>query len=235
MKKLLALLLALTLLLLPAAASAEEAADPAAELAGDWFGELGGMVLKLSLNEDGSYAASFAARPDGAVNGTWTLEDGFVFLDGEAAPEICVWGPDSLEWTSFAVFLRREAPAVYTPAEPLADAAKELCAGCWRALYAGVDGAVLPAENIGCDTVLYVEGTDVALAGDFLGDTVLTASFADGALTWEGEGTALELRLQKDGFLRMTYTADGQSIDIWLLPFYIEGLSPAIEQAEAPA
>lgn len=223
MKKLLAILLALSLLLVPALALGE---GEEAALVGDWYGELNGLVLKLTLNEDGAYAALIVTQPDDVKAGTWAYEDGFIHLDGSLLPDINVLSDDVLKWTAFDIFLRREAPQTYAPAELLPGAALELYAGCWKAQYVGVNGAILPSDAIGNETVLYVEGSDLALTGGLFDETVLEAAYADGVLSWSGDGVALTLALQQDGFLRLTLATDPETVTLYLLPYYVQGLSP---------
>lgn len=226
MKKILSILLTLSLLLVPALALGEgEAADPAAALAGDWYGELNGLVLKLTLNEDGAYAALIVTQPDDVKTGAWAYDDGFIHLDGSLLPDINVLSDDVLKWTAFDIFLRREAPQTYAPAELLPGAALELYAGCWKARYVGVNGAILPADAIGNETVLYVEGSDLALTGGLFDETVLEAAYADGVLSWFGD-VAITLALQVDSFLRLTLITGGETVTLYLLPYYVKGLSP---------
>ena len=225
MKKLLAILLGLSLLLVPALALGEGEA-PQAALVGDWYGELNGLVLKLTLNPDGAYAALIVTQPDDVKTGAWAYEDGFIHLDGSLLPDINVLSDDVLKWTAFDIFLRREAPQTYAPAELLPSTALELYAGCWKAQYVGVNGAVLPSDAIGNETVLYVEGSDLALTGGLFDETVLEATYADGALSWSAEGLALTLALQQDGFLRLTLSTDPETVTLYCLPYYVKGLSP---------
>ena len=225
MKKLLAILLALSLLLVPALALGEGEA-PEAALTGEWYGELNGLVLKLTLNADGTYTALIVTQPDDVKAGTWAYEDGFIHLDGSLLPDINVLSDDVLKWTAFDIFLRREAPETYAPAEPLPDAALELYAGCWKAQYVGVNGAILPSDAIGNDTVLYIEDSDLALTGGIFDETVLEATYADGGLSWSAEGLSITLALQQDGFLRLTLAADPETVTLYCLPYYVQGLSP---------
>ena len=166
MKKTLSVLLALILILLPTLILAEnDSHAPEAALTGDWFGEVQGMVLQLTLNEDGTYQATLPAREDAKATGAWALRDGFLYLDGNDVPSVNVLGEDVLKWIDFDTFLRREAPLLYTPAEPLADIPQEIYSGTWKALYVGVDGAMLMANTLGEPSGAYIEGTSVALAG----------------------------------------------------------------------
>ena len=76
LKKILIAVLALALCL--PMALAEETLSPL----GDWYAEIGGMPLQLTLTEDGAYTLSFPGLPDAPTQGTWELNDGFIFLDG---------------------------------------------------------------------------------------------------------------------------------------------------------
>ena len=240
MKKLLAILLSL-LLLTPALAFAEEPAPaettetaPAeaaeATLTGEWFTEAQGMIVRITLNEDGSYAVAVPALSDEAVTGTWAEKDGFLYFDGSELPEINVLGADVLKWIDYDAFLRREAPLpMYTPAEPVADMPLEYYAGHWEALYVGVNGAMLFSDTLGAKTAALIDGTTVALIGPLTGETVLETTYENGALTWTAEGVGITFALQEDGFLRMTVQSDTDVITLYLLPQYVEGISPAPE------
>ena len=205
MKKWIAILLSLALLLVPTLALAE---GEEAALTGDWYGETSGLVLQLTLNADGTYAAALVGSEQAAKSGAWVLEDGFIYLDGALLPQINVLGDDVLKWTEMDVFLRRELPLVYAPAEPLADAPLDLFAGYWRGQYVGLDGAMLFAEDaLGEVVALYIEGQNVALGGDFFGNAIVEMAYADGALSLSLDGQPLTLQLQQDGFLRLTLPA----------------------------
>ena len=205
MKKILSIFLSLALLLVPALALGEgEEAAPT----GEWYGEANGLVLQLTLNTDGSYAAALVGSEQAAKTGAWALEDGFIYLDGALLPQINVLGDDVLKWTEMDIFLRRELPLIYAPAEPLSDAPLDLFAGYWRGQYVGLDGAMLFAQDaLGEVVALYIEGQNVALGGDFFGNAIVEMAYADGALSLDLDGQPLTLQLQLDGFLRLTLPA----------------------------
>ena len=231
MKKILVVLLAASLLLLPAVILAEsETLAPEAALTGDWYGEVQGMVLQLSLNGDGTYTAILPAREDAKATGAWALRDGFLYLDGNDVPSVNVLGEDVLKWIDFDTFLRREAPLLYTPAEPLADIPQEIYAGTWKALYVGVDGAMLMANTLGEPSGAYIEGTSVALTGPLTGEALLEAAYADGALRWTDGNTTITLQLQQDGFLRLTFTAGENTVTLYLMGMTME--APVEEAGE---
>ena len=204
MKKLLTIILSIVLLL-PALILAEsETLAPEAALTGDWFGETQGMILQLTLKEDGSYTAAFPARAGSEAAGTWAFRDGFLYLDGSDVPAVNVLGEDVLKWTELDTFLRREAPLVYTPAEPAADVPSDVYNGTWKALYVSAEGAMLMADTLGEPTGAYIEGTNVALTGPLTGEAVLEMTFAEGGLRWTQGDAEITLQLQQDGILRMT-------------------------------
>ena len=234
MKKVFAILLAFSMLLVPVLSPAEGAeAAPKYGFTGEWYGELQGLVLKLTLNEDGTYFAEVVPQPDQSAEGTWIFTDGFLYLDGSETPTINVLGDDVIKWISFDIFLRREAPETYTPAEVMAEAQAEWLAGCWKAQYTGVNGAMLLSEAVGDNTVIYIEGTHLVTSGELFGNSVLDMSWTDGALSCDMEGTTLTLQLQQDGFLRLT-SAGEQAVTLYLLPTYVEGLSAEPEAAAEP-
>ena len=66
----------------------------------------------------------------------------------------------------------------------------------------------------------------MALVGPLTGETVLETAYADGALTWAADGVSIALALQQDGFLRLTLATDPETVTLYLLPYYVQGLSP---------
>ena len=231
MKKTLSVLLALILILLPTLILAEnDSHAPEAALTGDWFGEIQGMVLQLTLSEDGTYTAILPAREDAKATGAWALRDGFLYLDGNDVPSVNVLGEDVLKWIDFDTFLRREAPLLYTPAEPLADIPQEIYSGTWKALYVGVDGAMLMANMLGEPSGAYIEGSSVALTGPLTGEALLEATYEGGALRWTDGNTTITLQLQQDGFLRLTLTAGENTVTLYLMGMAME--APVEEAGE---
>ena len=214
MKKLLAILLSLALLLVPALALAEEGETPA-DITGLWYTEVEGMVVELTLNADGTYAVAIPALPDASVTGAWAEKDGFLYFDGSDLPQINVLGTDVLKWIDYDAFLRREAPLIYAPADPLSDAPAELFTGYWRAQYVAVNGAMLFADTLGAQSAALIDGTTVALVGPLTGETVLETAYADGALTWAADGVSVALALQQDGFLRLTLATGQEAVTLY--------------------
>lgn len=216
MKKLFAILLSLALLLVPALALGEEGEAPA-DITGLWYTEVEGMVVELTLNADGTYAVAIPAQPDAGVSGAWEERDGFLHFDGNELPQVKVLGTDVMKWLDYDAFLRREAPLIYAPADPLSDAPVELFTGYWRAQYVGVNGAMLFADTLGSPTEALIDGTNVALIGPLTGETVLETAYENGALAWASDDVSITFALQADGFLRLTLTAGGEAVTLYFL------------------
>lgn len=215
MKKLLAILLSLALLLVPALALGEE--ETPADITGLWYTEVEGMVVELTLNADGTYAVAIPAQPGESVTGAWAEKDGFLYFDGSDLPQINVLGTDVLKWIDYDAFLRREAPLIYAPADPLSDAPVELFTGYWRAQYVGVNGAMLFADTLGAPTEALIDGTNVALVGPLTGETVLETAYENGVLAWTSDDVSITFALQADSLLRLTLTSGGEPLTLYLL------------------
>ncbi|MBQ7755121.1 MAG: hypothetical protein IJR78_05235, partial [Clostridia bacterium] len=152
-------------------------------------------------------AAGEAAGADPAAADLVSMED---FLNGE-----------------LHLAILQEPEDEYVPGEPLADAPPlDSFAGCWKAQYVAADGAVGSSEAAGVRAILYIEGTKAALGGAFFGDVVRDMTYEGGALTWEEGGVSYALRLQEDGFLRLTLAAEGQMASLYCQPHLLEDLQP---------
>ena len=155
-----------------------------------------------------SLEADEASSADSAAADLVSIED---FLNGE-----------------LPLAIPQEPQDEYVPGEPLADAPPlDRFAGCWKAQYVAVDGAMQPSEAAGVYAVLYVEGTKAALGGAFFGGVVQDMTYADGALTGEEGGVSYALRLQEDGFLQLILAAEGQTASLYCLPYGLPDLQPA--------
>lgn len=164
-----------------------------------------------------AYAKKSAAVSSafGAAAGAFALDGASLADGGEAS------GSDLRPFGDSA------AAPLYTPAEPLSGVPQELFNGCWKSLYADADGALLPAEDFGDRTDLFVEAPRAALGGALFGDVVVDMVFADDALRYEAGEVSIVLQLQADGFLRMTLTSPEGELLLYLLPTHVDGLTDA--------
>lgn len=210
MKKCTSIILILVLLLLCFAAGAEETASDAT---GDWYGNLDGVPLKMTLGADRTYVVSIPGyEPE---TGSWEEQDGYILLNGSETPECRMIG-DNLFVYGLVDFFCREQQDVYSPAAPTAEIPTEAWRGYWVSAYVDVDGTAYPSSLLNDKTDLYVEGTSAILGGPALQDIRVKMESSDGALKYETEGAAVTLQMQEDGFLRMTLTVDEENL-VWYL------------------
>ena len=225
MRKYIALFLALIVALSAGAALAE------ADVTGQWYMYLGGAAAELSLNSDGTYRLAIPLAEE--KTGTWKLDDGFIYLDGAAAPDLATWGEGTLMLGDNAAFFTREKPWVYAPADLFPDAPPALLNGYWVCKYVDVNGSPLPAGYAADRTDLYVEGHSAILGGPVLGDVIVKLVEQDGSLaTGEDSATAATLALQQDGLLRLTVTGSDSAPQTWYLA---QASSPLPDGEEEPA
>ena len=208
MKKHIAIYLALVLALSAVLALAE------ADVSGLWYADLDGAVAELSLNADGTYRLAVPLEEE--KTGTWKLDDGFIYLDGAAEPDLATWANGNLMLGDHLAFFTREKPAYYAPADPLPDAPLALFAGYWVCRYVDVNGSPVLADYAADRTDLYIEGSSGILGGPRFGDTQVKFDFSDGALTCQHARAQVTLQIQQDGFLRLTLAAPDASQTLYL-------------------
>lgn len=203
-----------------------------ARVPGDWYALHQGAILCLSLSEDGAYTLSFPGAALEESRGTWTVESNQLFLDGREDEPLLVLD-ESLLWESAGMVFTREMPQTYVPAEEFYDLQPGDLDGLWRCRFLGLGGLTVSAEAMSDDTLLYIEGENVALAGSFFGNVPLVFAYEKDAVTASlGEGDAavtLTLRLQQDGFLRLTLETGDPADSV---VFYLSPEAPA--DAELP-
>lgn len=190
-----------------------------------WYGLSLGLPVTLALSSDGTYTLSLAGEDR---SGAWAEADGGIVLDGEeTAPLYQV--SDTLLWQGMGIFLTAEPPeaGAYAPAELVKDGVTaETFNGYWQSAYVDADGAILSAHELDDKTDVYIEAPRAALGGPLFGDVAVDMAFVDGALTWSEGGVSVKMELQSDGLLRMTLAAPDSGMTLYLLPTYVEGLSP---------
>ena len=246
MKKTLMIILALLLALTPLALAEDEAPEGfdfpeltlsdlpvAMTLPGEWYADLQGLAIKLTLSGDGSYALEVPGSA--AQTGAWEIseEDGMLYLGGNEAPLLPL--DDAIIWNAANLVFRRDAILTYTPAGVYTEAQAETFNGWWRAHFTQVGGArdtskrpavrsvqaggsVILSSFIGDDTALYLENGKAALAVQLFGRQLAEFSLKNGVLTADVDGAKVTLALQTDGFLRLTYASKDEAKVIYLLP-----------------
>ena len=209
MKKHIAIYLALVLALSAVLALAE------ADVSGLWYADLDGAVAELTLNADGTYRLAVPLQEE--KTGTWKLDDGFIYLDGAAEPDLATWANGNLMLGDHMAFFTREKPWSYSPADPLPDAPADLFSGLWKAAYTLQDGAALPASLTGDNTLVYIEGAKAILKGGPFGYALVDLTLENGVFTCAADGLTVRMALQQDDCLRLTTEKDGQTETRFLL------------------
>ena len=216
MKKTFGLILTLALLLCMASAGSESS------LSGDWYTDLSGIPMQMTLGEDGAFTMSIPGYvPE---TGTWEEKDDAVSLNGVEPPDLTVLLEEKLFWqTQFAVFAREKADT-YEPAAVLTDVPENVCNGYWRCVYVDVDGVAYPAQTLNDKTDLYVEGSAAILGGPVFRDAQVKMEHENGGLACRVEGASVQLQLQEDSLLRLTLSFENEEMRWYFLPEYIPGM-----------
>ena len=203
----------------------------AEDASGDWYGISEGLLIHLSLGENGTFMLSLSGQED--ISGTWELNDGFVNLNtADKGTVILSLNDTILVQGDSGIILTREQEE-YAPAEALKDAPFDLYSGYWKAAYADTAGTAVPAFALEDETDLYVEGHSAILGGPVLGDAIVKLVEQDGKLvTEEGVSPSAELVLQQDGLLRLIVTGSDTAPQTWYL---LRSYSSILDSAEAEA
>ena len=207
MKKMFSMLLtaAMILAMLCCGAFAE-----AADVTGEWYGSLFGMVMTLTLNEDGTYTIEMdGEEPD---DGVWKLDGEELILDEDSDDGLVfAYDGESLyaEAEGIEFLFTREPVEVFEAAPARTDAALEEFAGDWSCTLVSMMGMQMPPEMAEIEMSLSIEGETATMTLGLFGEpeTVeLPVTFADGALTLTipadyegGEDSVFTIQLMEDG------------------------------------
>ena len=219
MKKILTAMMTLMLLALLACGAVAE------DVTGEWYAEVYGMVMKMTVNADNTYVLEAAGD---AAPGTWELDGTNLIVDKGTETE-SVFAYDAAAQTldmAGEMLFTRTAIEAWTPAAVRAEAALADFEGIWSAQRVDAFGAVLPVNDAGVFMDAGIVGANVSL----------TVTFID-TETFEGEavlenGTLTLTVLAKDEYSEdMVFTAnaleDGSiaiTMDLFSEPatFYME-------------
>ena len=192
---------------------------------GDWYADVAGMIVTLTLSEDGTYALSVAGGE--AMTGKWEEKNGVLVMDGdEENPLLPIGGVIRMD--SLKLFFMREAPTVYIPAKPIADAKEGIFDGWWVSHLTAVGDGTILSDAIGEDTELYIEGTKLAVNGALFGLAQYDGLAESGRLTFTTDKGAVTLELLQDGFLRLTLSGDTQTT-LYLMAKPLPDDTPEVE------
>ena len=189
MKKLISILLALALCCMMIPALAEDG------ITGDWYGEYSGMVMKLTLNEDGTAAMEVSGMDMGS-NAGWTLDGDRFTLTVDGTPTEGTYTDGSIQLPEYEggpiVAFGRDPIEGFIPAEVNPEAAAEDYDGTWESTYGSFDGLIMGLSGESRETIT-IEGGKVTLlnpnggAAFFLGTDPIEMTYENGALVYTQE------------------------------------------------
>lgn len=207
MKKILSLVLSLCLLM-SCAAFAE-----GADVTGDWFGDMYGMLAVLSVYDDATYSLELMGESD---EGAWVMEGDILYMDkGTEAEMPLAYDAEACTLTAdlgdgMLLVFGREMPVFFTPAEARTDATVEEYAGSWTATFVDFFGMLAPVDAAGMTMTLTIEDTNATMAlsmGEEEPDiATIEGAFADGILTLT---IPAESELEEDAVFTVKLLADG--------------------------
>ena len=172
MKKILTAIVTLMLLVLLATGAIAE------DVTGEWYAEVYGMVMKMTVNADNTYVLE--AVGDSAP-GTWELDGTNLIVDkGTETESVFVYdaAAQTLDMAGEMLFTRTAIEA-WAPAAVRAEAALADFEGIWTAQRVDAFGAVLPVDDAGVYMDAGIAGANVSLTvtfidtEDFEGEAVL--------------------------------------------------------------
>ena len=168
---------------------------------GDWYADVAGMTVTLTLSEDGTYALSVAGGE--AMTGKWEEKNGVLVMDGDEENPLLPTG-GVIRMDSLNLFFTRELPEVFQPGAPIADVKEGSFDGYWKSCYTAVGEGTIRSEAIGEDTEIYIEGMKLATNGSLLPLAQYDCTIENGVLTFASEQGQVTLQLLEGGFLRLS-------------------------------
>lgn len=215
----------------------------AEEVAGEWYADMYGMVMTLTLNEDGTYAMDIMGEIE---EGTWDLEGETLTMDKGTEVEMTLAYDGETLYAAdeeMEMTFGREPIEVFVPAEPNAEAVLEDYAGEWGANNVYAFGMTVPLEMMEMEGFyLTIEDTkvDFMLKGGFMfgeAETELEAEYAEGALTFTlpaaneySEDTVYTAQLLVDGTLSVSTMMMEDELIFYMEPVTEETAEEAVEE-----
>ena len=178
MKKILTVLMAMLLLTLLACGAAAE------DVTGEWYAEVYGMVMKMTVNADNTYVLEAAGE---AAPGTWELDGTNLIVDKGTETE-GVFAYDAAAQTldmAGEMLFTRTAIEAWAPAAVRAEAALADFEGIWTAQRVDAFGALLPVDDAGVFMDAGIVGANVSLTVTFIDEETFEgeAVLENGVLT----------------------------------------------------
>lgn len=139
----------------------------AEDVTGEWYGEAYGIVMKVTVNADSTYAMEVAGD---VQNGTWVLEGSNLVMDkGTENESAFAYDAAAQTLTMDDVVFTHTPIEQWVPAAVREEAvALEDFSGLWGALHVDCFGALLPVDAAGVYMNASIDGTKLALTLTFI-------------------------------------------------------------------
>ena len=183
MKKILTVMMVMLLLAVLACGAAAE------DVTGEWYAEVYGMVMKMTVNADNTYVLEAAGE---AVPGTWEMDGANMIVDkGTETESVFAYDADAqtLDMAGEMLFTRTTIEA-WTPAAVRTEAVLADFEGIWTAQRVDCFGALLPVDAAGVYMDAGIIGTNVSLTVTFMDAETFLASLTSSATTASFLGAA---------------------------------------------
>ncbi|MBR5289080.1 MAG: hypothetical protein IKU34_10920 [Clostridia bacterium] len=161
MKKILTAIVTLTLLATLAVGAYAE------DVTGDWYAEVYGMVMKMTVNADNTYVLE--AGGDSAP-GTWELDGTNLIVDKGTETESVFTYDAAAQVLDMAgeMTFTRTAMEAWAPAAVRTEAALADFEGIWTAMNVDCFGALLPVDAAGVYMDALITGNNVSVTINFI-------------------------------------------------------------------
>ena len=161
MKKILTVIAALMMLVLLATGAMAE------NVIGEWYAEVYGMVLKMTVNADNTYVMEAGGD---AAPGTWELDGTNLIVDKGTETESVFTYDASAQVLDMAdeMTFTRTAIEAWTPAAVRAEAALSDFEGIWMAMNVDCFGALLPVDAAGVHMDALITGNNASVTINFI-------------------------------------------------------------------
>lgn len=139
----------------------------AEDVTGEWYGDVYGIVMKVTVNTDNTYALEVAGD---VQNGTWVLEGSNLVMDkGTETESAFAYDAAAQTLTMDDVVFTHTPIEQWVPAAVREEAVTiEDFAGLWGAQYVDCFGALLPVDAAGVYMHASIEGARLALTLTFI-------------------------------------------------------------------
>lgn len=196
------------------------------DVTGEWYGDLFGMVMTLTLTDD-TYSLDLAGETD---EGAYSFDGATLYLDEGTDEETQIsydaqrnvlvldMGDDMI------IEFGREPIAAFVPAPARVDAAIEEFAGEWTATQVNAFDLVAPVDLLELYMDAKIEGTAVTMSINLMGDVeefTLEGTLTEGVLTMvqlDDEDITYSMQLLEDGTLSTTFEMFGDTVIFYMEP-----------------